>query len=147
MAMFYRGHTLSITSDVMEVWWPRYQRFSIEDLREVYVFRDVANPVVVRGIGASAAMLVATAVSWQFLRSPAILLIGVLVVLAPTVIGGACMRSQRPPWELRALYNGKDVQLFSSRDSLTFGQVKRALVRAIEANDRDNYHHENYARR
>jgi len=139
MAEFYRGHTLSITSDVMEVWWPRHQRFSIEDLRDVYVFRDVASPVVVRGIGASAVMLVATAVSWQLLRSPAVALIGVLVVLAPAVIGGACIRTRRPPWELRALYQGRDVQLFSSRDQVAFGQVKRALVRAIEANERENY--------
>jgi len=139
MAEFYRGHTLSITSDAMEMWWPRHERFSIEDLRDVYVFRDVASSVVVRGIGASAVMLVATAVSWQLLRSPAVALIGVLVVLAPAVIGGACMRTQRPPWELRAVYQGRDVHLFSSRDQITFGQVKRALVRAIEANERENY--------
>jgi hypothetical protein len=138
MAVFYRGHTLAITSDVVEVWSPQYQRFSIRDLREVYVFRDVANPVVARGIGASAVMLIATAVSWQFLQSLAVLAIGALVVLAPAVIAGACIRSRRPPWELRALYRGEDVRLYSTPDALAFGQVKRALVRAIEANDREN---------
>jgi hypothetical protein len=102
------------------------------------VFRDVANPVVARGIGASAVMLIATAVSWQFLQSLAVLAIGALVVLAPAVIAGACIRSRRPPWELRALYRGEDVRLYSTPDALAFGQVKRALVRAIEANDREN---------
>jgi ABC-type transport system involved in cytochrome bd biosynthesis fused ATPase/permease subunit len=138
MVVFYRGHTLLITNDVVEVWWPKYQRFSIKDLSELYVFRDVADPVVARGIGASAVMFVATAASWQFMQSMAVLLIGALVVLAPGVVGAACIRTRRRPWELRATYRGVDVQLFSSRDSLTFGQVKRALVRAMEANTDQN---------
>lgn len=134
MVVFFRGHTLLITSDVVEVWWPRYERFSIKDLSELYVFRDVADPVIARGIGASAAMFVATAASWQFLPSVAVLLIGALAVLAPGVVGAACIRTRRRPWELRATYHGVDVQLYSSRDPLTFGQVKRAVVRAMEAN-------------
>jgi Family of unknown function (DUF6232) len=138
MAVFYRGHTLLITNDVVEMWWPSYQRFRVNELHGLYVFRDVADPVVVRGIGASAVMLAATAATWQFVHSPLVLLVGALVVLAPVVAGGACMRTRRPPWELRAMYQGVDVQLYSSRDALTFGQVKRALVRAIEANDHEN---------
>ena len=137
MAVFYQGHTLAITSDAVEVWSPVYRRFSIRDLREIYVFRGVASPVIVRGIGASAVTLVATAVSWQFLQSTAVLLVGGLVVLATTVIGTTWMRTSRPPLELRALYRGEDVQLYSTPDALTFGQVKRALVRAIEASDRE----------
>lgn len=139
MVIFYRGHTLLITNDVVEVWWPKYQRFSIRDLSELYVFRDVADPVVARGIGASAVMFVATAASWQFMQSMAVLLIGALIVLAPGVVGAACIRTRRRPWELRATYHGDDVQLFSSRDSLAFGQVKRALVRAMEANADQNH--------
>lgn len=138
MVVFYRGHTLLITNDVVEVWWPRYQRFSVKDLSEVYVFRDVADPVVARGIGASAVMFIATAASWQFMQSLAVVLIGVLVVLAPGVVGAACIRTRRRPWELRATHRGVDVQLYSSRDSLTFGQVKRALVRAMEASAEKN---------
>lgn len=138
MVVFYRGHTLLITNDVVEVWWPRYQRFSVKDLSELYVFRDVADPVVARGIGASAVMFVATAASWQFMQSVAVVLIGVLVVLAPGVVGAACIRTRRRPWELRATHRGFDVQLYSSRDSLTFGQVKRALVRAMEASAEKN---------
>jgi Family of unknown function (DUF6232) len=138
MVVFYRGHTLVITNDVVEVWWPKYQRFAVKDLSEVYVFRDVADPVVARGIGASAVMVVATAASWQFLPSMVVLLIGALTVLAPGVVGAACIRTRRRPWELRATYHGVDVQLYSSRDSLTFGQVKRALVRAMEADTEQN---------
>ena len=40
----------------------------------------------------------------------------------------------RPTWELRAVYHGRWVELFSTTDLQTFGQVKRALVRALEAN-------------
>ena len=39
----------------------------------------------------------------------------------------------RPTWELRATYHGYQVELFSTNDETTFGQVKRALVRALEA--------------
>jgi hypothetical protein len=138
MVVFYRGHTLLITNELVEAWWPKYQRFSVKDLTDVYVFRDVADPVVARGIGASAVMLVATAASWQFTQSIAVLLIGALIVLAPGVVGAACIRTRRRPWELRATYRGIDVQLYSSRDSLTFGQVKRALVRAMEADTDQN---------
>jgi hypothetical protein len=83
-------------------------------------------------------MFVATAASWQFMQSMAVLLIGALIVLAPGVVGAACIRTRRRPWELRATYHGVDVQLYSSRDSLTFGQVKRALVRAMEADAEQN---------
>ena len=138
MVVFYRGHTLLITNEVVEVWWPTYQRFSVKDLAEVYVFRDVADPVVARGIGASAVMFVATAATWQFMQSMAVVLIGVLVVLAPGVVGAACIRTRRRSWELRATHRGVDVQLYSSRDALTFGQVKRALIRAIEADAAQN---------
>jgi hypothetical protein len=38
----------------------------------------------------------------------------------------------RPIYELRATYRGRPVQLYASRDAQTFGQVKRALLRALE---------------
>jgi len=74
-------------------------------------FRDVADPVVARGIGASAVMFVATAASWQFMQSMA----GaadrrVGRVGARGYVGAACIRTRRRPWELRATYRGVDVQ-------------------------------------
>lgn len=138
MAVFYRGPTLLITSHVVEVWSPQYQQFAVADLCEVYAYRDVADPVVFRGVGVSTVILVAAVATWQLVPSIAWLLVGILVVLTPGVAGAACLRTRRPAWELRASHRGVDVQLFSTRDALTFGQVKRALVRAIEASAHEN---------
>jgi hypothetical protein len=40
----------------------------------------------------------------------------------------------RMVWELRAIYMGHPVVLYSSSNQTTFGQVRRALIRALEAN-------------
>jgi len=39
---------------------------------------------------------------------------------------------RRPPLELRALYRGQVVSLYWTRDRLQFGQVTRALLRALD---------------
>ncbi len=38
----------------------------------------------------------------------------------------------RPLLEIRARYGDSDVQLFCTTDARTFGQVRRALIRALE---------------
>ncbi|MET7419299.1 DUF6232 family protein [Dactylosporangium sp. NPDC005555] len=38
----------------------------------------------------------------------------------------------RPQLEIRARYRSSDVRLFITTDSRTFGQVRRALIRALE---------------
>jgi hypothetical protein len=48
--------------------------------------------------------------------------------------GSASRWWSRMVWELRAMYRGRPVLLYSSSDERTFGQVRRALVRALEAN-------------
>lgn len=40
--------------------------------------------------------------------------------------------SLRPQLEIRAGYGANDVRLFITTDSRTFGQVRRALIRALE---------------
>jgi len=40
--------------------------------------------------------------------------------------------SLRPRLEIRARYGAADVGLFSTSDTRTFGQVRRALIRALE---------------
>jgi hypothetical protein len=42
----------------------------------------------------------------------------------------------RPAQEIRAQYGQHDVRLFHSTDRQTFGQVRRALIRALEWRDR-----------
>ena len=40
--------------------------------------------------------------------------------------------SLRPQLEIRAAYRANDVRLFMTTDPRTFGQVRRALIRALE---------------
>jgi hypothetical protein len=39
---------------------------------------------------------------------------------------------RRPLLEIRARYGGSDIRLFCTTDARTFGQVRRALIRALE---------------
>jgi hypothetical protein len=43
---------------------------------------------------------------------------------------------RRRVWALVAAYQGHSVRLFATPDSRTFGQVRRALLRALEAHER-----------
>ena len=45
-------------------------------------------------------------------------------------------RPRRPRWQLLAEHHGTTICLYSTTEERTFGQVKRALVRALEANTR-----------
>jgi hypothetical protein len=63
----------------------------------------------------------------------------VLSIGATTALGlsvGALVTARRNPrWmEFRITYRGDDVRLFGTRDKVEFGQVRRALIRAVEAN-------------
>ncbi|NUR73360.1 MAG: hypothetical protein HOU81_21285 [Hamadaea sp.] len=44
-------------------------------------------------------------------------------------------RSRRRVYELRAVYHGRSACLFRTTNERLFGQVKRALVRALEHRD------------
>jgi hypothetical protein len=46
----------------------------------------------------------------------------------------AGVRRGQPIWELRAVYRGRPVLLYATTDVRAFGQIRRALVRALEAN-------------
>jgi hypothetical protein len=51
----------------------------------------------------------------------------------PALVVGAVFWRRRPQrWELRATYQGQDVELYSSLDERVFNQIARALRRAIE---------------
>ncbi len=138
MVMFYRGPTALITHEVFESDLPDPKRFRVCDLREVSI--QSGKPPRGNGafsIGATAAMVVAMSVAWPFLRAtPAWLGLLLLVLATPGLIAGACLRRGRPVLELRAMYRGRPVILYATTDGRAFGQIQRALVRALEANGR-----------
>ena len=137
MATYYEGNTVYVSKDVFETRQPSQQRYRIEDLRDVYVTREEMDRTAVRGFGLTGVLMCiafVTLISWPVLHSPTAFLVAVLVVITPGLIGGVRHRSHQPRWELRATYRGSHVQLYSTADLQKFGQVRRALMRALEAN-------------
>jgi hypothetical protein len=132
MVTYYRGRTALVTHEVFEVWCPRFQRYSIGDLRDVQVTRGAPDPLALRSAGTAAVLLAGVAASWPFLHSPEAWLVAAVLVTVPAVLGGACWRRNPPEWVLRATYHSYQVELFRCTDAQTFGQVRRALLRALE---------------
>jgi hypothetical protein len=132
MVTYYRGPTARITHEVFEVWGPHFQRYSIADLRDVHVVRGGPDPLALASAGATGVVMAAVAASWPFLHSPEAWLVAAALVAAPAVLGGACWRINPPEWALRATYRSYQVELFRCPDARVFGQVRRALLRALE---------------
>ena len=127
--VYYRGPCAHITQDLLEVWTPRHQIYLITELEAVHVIpgspgRRAAPPIL-----PAATVLVALAL--PFVHAPAgLLALVALLALASTV--AACLRHAGQPYELYATHRGRRVRLFQCPDAQTFGQVKRALARAME---------------
>jgi hypothetical protein len=134
MVTYYRGHTVVITHEVVEVWCPDYQRFPIGDLHDVYVCRGNLDPVAVRGLGATVLPILAITAGWQYLDPAIAILTGALLSVATLIAVAAWFERHPPPWELYVNFRGDEIRLFASGDQRVFGQVRRALVRALEAN-------------
>ncbi len=138
MTIYYRGRDAHITHDVFEVRWPQPYRYLIRDLRDVQVVRGGPGRVAIGGASVAGAASVAIAASWPLLNTPVAWAAALVALATPCVVGGACWRLARPVYELRATYRQLPVQLFASQDPQAFGQVRRALLRAIEHHDEES---------
>jgi Family of unknown function (DUF6232) len=138
MVIYYRGPSAHITHEMFEVWCTQaHRRYRIRELRNVYVVRTRRSAVTLRGAAGAGAVVVGAATVWPFLHTPAAWLTATGALVVSMVVGGACWRPSSSDWELRATYRNRSVVLFRCRDDRTFGQVKRALQRAVEgATDR-----------
>ncbi|HET8661194.1 MAG TPA: DUF6232 family protein [Micromonosporaceae bacterium] len=139
MTLFYIGPRACITHEVFQVRWPSYRSFAIRELTNVHVVRDWTDPVTVGAhqirvastwLAGTAA--VATALGWSVLHSPTVSILAFMILAVSLVVSGVCWRVRTVPYVLQATYRGELVRLCSIPDARTFGQVKRALVRALE---------------
>lgn len=133
---YYQGHTVMITHEAVEVWWPTHRRYAVGDLHGAYVSRGPSAPAPVRSMALAALAFGAVAAALPFVTPIPVWAIGIFAVLALAGIGGIGLRPSPVSWELRAIHAGSDVCLYQSTDTLVFGQVKRALVRAMETHKR-----------
>jgi hypothetical protein len=147
MTVFYQGPCAYVTHEVFETHCPYVRRFMIRDIRHPYSVRRPARPTTpdrtqlrAGSAGAAGAAALAAAAGWPVLNAMSmppiatagLAVTGVLVVVAAMALV-AWMRVQPARvYELWAVYRGQMTCLFDTTDAREFGQVKRALVRAIE---------------
>lgn len=135
MRTYYRGPDASVT-DERFVWFTATPR--------VFFVRDLYDVVVVRRIrtdrGPDAAMVVSTVfatlavMSWLVIGAVVGASVGVVAITVASL--AMATRRHRPThfWQLRATCLGVEVVLFEAVEERVFNQVKRALLRSLEAN-------------
>ncbi len=149
MTVFYEGPRARITHKVFEAHFPRYRSFVISEIRHLYVAERPAagssatdDRALSRNGSAGAAVGIAMValIAWPILHaapiSPVVRagLAATLVVAVVCAVAFAAYLWLRP-WrvhELWAVYQGRMTCLFETTDERVFGQVRRALVRAVE---------------
>jgi Family of unknown function (DUF6232) len=147
MTIFYRGPCAYVTHEVFEVHYPYHRRFLIRDIRHPFLVLRPTDPgppdrsVQVRARSASVAgtAAVAATLGWPAVTAAAMppiatagLVVGVVVVVSSVAF--TAFRRIQPVrvYELWAVYHGQMTCLFDTTDKRVIGQVRRALVRAIE---------------
>jgi len=129
---YYRGPDVLVTDECIEVWDPVPHRFQVGELDAVRVVRHRLDRTVTLSAQAAGGALVLVGLSWPSLTSAGSWLIAVMLITAPCVASGICLRLRPRAQELRAMYRNRDVSLYVSADARAFGQIRRALTRARE---------------
>lgn len=133
MVVYYRGPTAKITDRVIETWCPDYQRFAIAELWEVRVGRTGPGPLDMRSTGVAIGLLAAGAVSLACLPVSGGCVLMTAMAGGAGVAGINAVRLRRVSYVIVAQQQGRDTCVYRSTDERVFGQVRRALARALEA--------------
>jgi Family of unknown function (DUF6232) len=128
--LYYRQHGVIVTGRYLTV---DADRYDLAELGELMQARGSLHPGAIAGgvIAVAAAVLLAPLVS--ALRAPVAWLLALVALLIPCLVGLVCARRWPAQYELVARYRGQQVTLFATRDEREFGQVARAVRRALEA--------------
>jgi Family of unknown function (DUF6232) len=127
---YYHRNGVVVTNKYLTSGAYRYEVGELTDLRQA---RGSTHPGVVVGlvIGVAEAAFVAPFVG--LFHKPVAWLAAVLALAIPCLVGVFCARRWPAQYELLADYRGRQVVVFTTRDEREFGQVARAVRRAIEA--------------
>jgi hypothetical protein len=128
--VYYRGARAHITRDLIEVFSPGYAVYPIYELEGVHVVDG--SPGRRPAVGVLPVATVLAAVVLPIVGGAVGLLAAVLMLAVGAVVAVAYLRDTGRPYELCATHRGRRVTLFRCSDVRTFGQVKRALARAME---------------
>jgi hypothetical protein len=108
-------------------------RYAVAELSELGLARGPAHPSVVISSVIAVAQAPIVVPMVMFLRSPVAFVLGAFLLIVPCCVALVCARRWPPSQQLLARFRGRDLMLFSSADEREFGQVSRALRRAVEA--------------
>ncbi len=124
LILYYRAHGVLVTSRQLIVGAEHYE---IAELIDIAQGRGSRHP------GAAIAMIIAPLLG--VIRTPVVWLLGGVALTIPCLVGLVCVQRWPAQYELVAWYRGQQHILLTTRDSREFGQVSRALIRAMEARD------------
>ena len=135
--VFYRGPGIVVTDRYIENRDRRYAVRDLHDIHRVLLFTHPARAVALfcGAIEVALAVPVAFTQASVAARSAAILCVGFVAafgVATAIIVDGR----RNPRWmALRADFGGSEITLFSSRNRPEFEAVRRAVIRAVEANE------------
>lgn len=133
---YFRSSQVIVTNDVF-VWRVdgTTRMFRVKELTAVGVIRGETDASRVTAMHVTSAAALGAAVAWPAFNSTAAVGAAAVVIAVPGFVAIAVRRLRPRTYQLRAQYAGRAVMLYATTDATTFGQVSRALRRAIEAND------------
>lgn len=108
-------------------------RYEVAHLRDLMRTRGSLHPGVIVGLVTAIAEAVVIVPLVSAVGAPITWLLMIPALLVPCAVGYVCARRWPAQYELIATYRGREVTLFTCRDEREFGQVTRALQRAVEA--------------
>jgi hypothetical protein len=137
MSVLYDGPYGRITHEVVALYGPGRRSYAVRELARIYVVPGTATrrrSAVRVCFGGASGMAVVVITLNRAIDTPRVLafVVALAVLVFSAVAFGASWCLRVTPHELWAEYRGDLVCLFRTTDEQTFGQVKRALLRARE---------------
>ena len=126
---YYRGPGVAVTNQYLIVGSARYEVAELEALGTV---RGPTHPAVLISSVIAIAQTPIVIPVVAMVMSPMAILFAAILLVVPCVVAIVSARRWPPRMELQANYRGRELVLFSSHDEREFGQVSRAVRRAVE---------------
>lgn len=127
---YYRQHGITVTGRHFSDGAYRYE---IAELVDVVHTRGSIHPGVIVGMVIAVAEAALAIPLVGLLKTPLAWFLAIVALLIPCLVGLVCAHRWPPQYELLALYRGRRVTLLATRSEREFGQVSRAVMRAMEA--------------
>jgi hypothetical protein len=127
---YYRSADIAVTNHHLHT---DRDRYPLAELDELGTVRGPAHPAVLIATVIAVAQAPIAIPVVAIVRSPLAFLLAAVLLVVPVVVAVVSARRWPPRLELQARYRGRELVLFSCHDERRFGQVSRAVRRAVEA--------------